>query len=97
MKLNKFNILDEKDFVFAMEDSFIIPYLRPCKFYPKSSFERMQKYFKFKVKYKKVCENLTPESVRTVFEDGLLKYYPLRDKEGRRLVYIHFGSKFPFF
>lgn len=56
----------------------------------------MQRYFKFKVKHKKICENLTPESVRTVFEDGLFKYYPLRDKNGCRILYIHGGSKFIF-
>jgi hypothetical protein len=86
------NILDEKDFVFPIHDSLIIPYLRPCKFYPKSAFERMQNTFKFKLKYKKIYENLTPESVRTVFEDGLIKYFPIRDNEGRRIVYVHFGS-----
>lgn len=80
-----------------MEDPFLITYLRPCKFYPKSTLERMQKYFQFKTKHKKICDNLTPESVKTVFEDGLLKYYPLRDKDGRRILCIHGGSKKYFF
>ena len=85
--------LEEKDFVFPIEDPFLITYLRPCKFYPQSTLERMQKYFKFKAKHKKICENLTPDSVRNVFEDGLFKYYPLRDKEGRRILCIHGGSE----
>lgn len=76
-----------------MNDTFLIPYLRPCKFYPESAFERMQKYFKFKVRHKKICENLTPDAVSSVFDEGLLKYFPLRDKEGRRVVLVHFGSK----
>ena len=88
--------LDEKDFVFPLEDLFLITYLRPCKFYPESTLGRMQKYFKFKLKHKKICDDLTPESVRTVFEDGLFKYYPLRDKEGRRILYIHGGSESQF-
>ena len=85
--------LDEKDFVFPLEDLFLITYLRPCKFYPESTLGRMQKYFKFKLKHKKICDDLTPESVRTVFEDGLFKYCPLRDKEVRRILYIHGGSE----
>jgi len=31
--------------------------------------------------------------VKTVFEDDLIKYLPLRDKDGRRILYVHCGSK----
>lgn len=69
-------------------------FLRPCKFYAKSGFERMQKYFKFKIKHKKACEHITVENVATVFEDDLIKYFPLRDLDGRRILYLNLGSEF---
>lgn len=77
----------------AEADVFLMTFLRPCKFYPKSAFEKLQKYFKFRLKHKKICENITVDSVAAVFEDDLVKYMPLRDKDGRRILYVHAGSK----
>lgn len=91
-------LLDEKDLTFPAEaDVFLLTFLRPCKFYSKSAFDRMQNYFKFKIKHKKACENITVESVATVFEDDLIKYFPLRDMEGRRILYLNLGSEFLIF
>lgn len=85
---------DEKDLSYPAEyDPFLMTFLRPAKFYTKGAFERLQKYFKFKLKYKKYCEDLTVESARIVFEDQLVKYLPLRDVEGRRILYLSCGSK----
>lgn len=87
-------ILDEKDLTFPAEaDIFLMTFLRPCKFYAKSAFERMQKYFKFKIKHKKACENITVENVAKVFEDELIRYYPLRDINGCRILYLSLGSE----
>lgn len=86
---------DEKDLTFPGEaDVFLMTFLRPCKFYSQSAFEKLQKYFKFKLKHKKICENITVDSVRVVFEDDLIKYLPLRDLNGRRLLYLNCGSMF---
>lgn len=86
---------DEKDLTFPGEaDVFLMTFLRPCKFYSQSAFEKLQKYFKFKLKHKKICENITVDSVRVVFEDDLIKYLPLRDLHGRRLLYLNCGSMF---
>lgn len=54
----------------------------------------MQKQYKFKLKHKKVCENITVDSVENVFADDLIKYLPLRDLDGRRILYLNCGSKF---
>jgi len=87
-------IIDEKDLTFPADaDVFLMTFLRPCKFYAKSAFQKMQKYFKFRLKHKKICERITVESVETVFEDDLLKYMPLRDQHGRRILYLHCGKK----
>lgn len=85
---------DEKDLSYpADHDPFLMTFLRPAKFYPKGAFDRLQKYFKFKLKYKKYCEDLTVESARVVFEDELVKYLPLRDVEGRRILLLNCGSE----
>lgn len=95
MNVNYF--LGESDFIYPLADLFLLTFLRPAKFYVKSAFERLQKFFKFNLKHKKVVGNLTVDSVRAVFEDGLLKYLPLRDPEGKRLMYVHCGRKCEFY
>ncbi|XP_070501695.1 retinaldehyde-binding protein 1-like [Chironomus tepperi] len=82
----------EKNFVHATDDFFLLSYLRPCKFYAKSALERMQTYYSFKLKYKKYIDNITVESVRNIIEDGIFKYSPLCDKNGRRIVFIQCGK-----
>jgi len=37
------------------------------------------------------------ESVRNVFEDGVFKYSPVCDKEGRRLLFVQCGSELAYF
>lgn len=56
----------------------------------------MQKYFKFKLKHKKICDDITVDNVSNVFEDDLIKYYPNRDLQGRRILYLNCGSKLTF-
>jgi hypothetical protein len=81
----KLYFLDDNDLTFPTEsDIFLLTFLRPCKFYPESAFKKMQKYFQFREKHRKICENITVESVQNVFEDDLIKYLPVRDLEGRR-------------
>jgi hypothetical protein len=86
-------ISGEKNFVHATEDFFLLPYLRACKFYPKSAFERIQAVYKLKIKYKKYSEDLTTDSIKNISEDGVFKFTPLCDKNGRRIVLIQCGSK----
>lgn len=86
-------IEDEKDFLFPTQEQFLKSYLRPSKFYTKSAFEKLQKYYKFKLKHPKICNNITVDSVRNVFEDGLIMYYPLRDCHGRRILYLQCGER----
>lgn len=88
---------DEKNLVHPTDDFFLYPYLRPCKFYVQSAFKKIQKDFKFKSKHKEIFENITVESVRNVFEDGIFKYSPLCDKEGRRLLFVQCGSELAYF
>uniref|UniRef100_A0A1L8DYV1 Putative phosphatidylinositol transfer protein sec14 n=1 Tax=Nyssomyia neivai TaxID=330878 RepID=A0A1L8DYV1_9DIPT len=80
---------EEKDlFVPLAEDEYLVKFLRPCKFYPESAFERMKKYYKFKIKYKKYAEDLVPRSVRHVFEKEIIYLSPLRTKNGCRILIL---------
>ena len=83
----------DKNLVFPTDDFFLQTYLRPCKFYAKSAFEKIQTDSKFKVKYKKFYENIDVEASRGIFEDEIFKYAPLYDKDGRRVLIITCGGK----
>lgn len=75
------------------EEEFLIKFLRPCKFYSKSAFERLKNYYRFRVKYKKLCENLLPGTVKNVFEQNIIQLQPRRDQNGSRLIILEVGSK----
>jgi hypothetical protein len=74
------------------EDEFLLKFLRPCKFYPKSAFEKMKNFYRFRVNHKKICKNLMPEMVEHVCEQDLLHLQPDRDQFGRRLIIINIGK-----
>lgn len=83
----------EPNFEYPDEDAFLLQFLRPCKFYAKSAFERIQKYYKFNVKHKKVLSNITVDSISYVFEQNIVKYLPRRDQNGCRILFIQCGSE----
>lgn len=74
------------------DDEFLIKFLRPCKFYPKSAFEKLKNFYKFRVKHKKLCKNLMPDTVYHVFEQELIHLQPSRDQFGRRLIILNVGK-----
>jgi len=74
-------------------DEFLIAFLRPCKYYPKSAFERMKKYYKLKQKHPNLFEDLFPNSVRHVYEQDILTLLPLRDQKGCRILLMEVGKK----
>lgn len=69
-------------------------FLRPCKFYSKSAFERMRNYYKFRLKHQKICKDLFPDSVKHVFEQEIIKLQPRRDQNGARLIILEVGSNY---
>lgn len=75
------------------EDFFLLAFLRPCKYYAGSAFHKIQKYYKFRLKYHEICENLTVESVQNVFQQNMMKYLPIRDQNGCRIMYFQCGSE----
>lgn len=73
---------------------FNIKFLRPSKFYADSTFDRIKKYYKFKLKYKKVCDNLVPSSIKHVYEQEIISFLPQRDQDRRRILLVEVGSEF---
>lgn len=75
------------------DDSFLLKFLRPCKFYPASAFALIQRYYRFKHKHPKQCDNLVPATVQHVYDEGLLYFQPLRDQNGCRILVLEVGKK----
>jgi len=72
----------------AEDDSFLIKFLRPCKFYPESTFKLMKRYYKFKLKHPELSWDLMPVKVKHVFEEELISFHPVRCDKGTRLMII---------
>nr|XP_019932619.2 alpha-tocopherol transfer protein-like [Aedes albopictus]XP_029719838.1 alpha-tocopherol transfer protein-like [Aedes albopictus]XP_029719987.1 alpha-tocopherol transfer protein-like [Aedes albopictus] len=75
------------------DDSFLMKFLRPCKFYPSSAFALIQRYYRFKLKHPDACEELLPSTVQHVYDEDLLHFQPLRDQNGCRILVMQVGRK----
>nr|CAD7456864.1 unnamed protein product [Timema tahoe] len=74
-------------------DTWLIRFLRPCKFYPESAFDLIKRYYQFKVKHSNVYEDLKPSREKNVFEHNILTVLPKRDQLGRRILLLELGKK----
>nr|CAD7198744.1 unnamed protein product [Timema douglasi] len=80
-------------------DTWLIRFLRPCKFYPESAFDlvsfdqRIKRYYQFKVKHSNVYEDLKPSREKNLFEHNILTVLPKRDQLGRRILLLELGKK----
>lgn len=63
------------------------------KFDTKKTFERIKTYYNFRTNFKDVSDNLTPASVKKVFEKEIVQVMPFRDVSGRRVFIINVDSK----
>lgn len=88
-------ILAEKNLTVPIDDeSFLIKFLRPCRYNPDTAFKMLKKFYKFKVKYPKYGINITPVSVRQVFDNEVFCFLPTRTSSGGRIMIINCGSKY---
>ncbi|XP_063697584.1 clavesin-2-like [Culicoides brevitarsis] len=83
---------DDTLFVPHMHDEWLMRFLRPTKFYAKSAYELMLRYYKFKLKHPDLCENLVPKTAKIGFQHNIIHFQPLRDQHGRRIL-IFFGGR----
>lgn len=75
------------------DDSFLLKFLRPCKFYPDSAFALIQRYYRFRHKHANLCDDLVPATVQHVYNESLLFFQPLRDQNGCRILLLEVGKK----
>jgi len=74
-------------------DLWLIKFLRPCKYYPKSTRDLIKRYYHFKVKHANVYDGLMPSKEKNIFEHNILTVQPNRDQFGRRILVIELGKK----
>jgi hypothetical protein len=67
--------------------------LRYAKLNVDDAFEQIKKYYKYKLKYKKVLKKLTPSSVKEIHEGEIVQVLPDRDSNGCRLIVINVKSR----
>uniref|UniRef100_A0A1B6CR84 CRAL-TRIO domain-containing protein n=1 Tax=Clastoptera arizonana TaxID=38151 RepID=A0A1B6CR84_9HEMI len=74
-------------------ESFLLRFLRPTKFYPESACQLVKNYYQFKVKHKNMYEGLLPSKEKNVFNHDILTVLPRRDDGGRRILILQLGKK----
>ncbi|XP_057329536.1 alpha-tocopherol transfer protein-like [Microplitis mediator] len=74
-------------------ESWLIRFLRPCKYYPESAHKLVREYYSFKVKHANVYDGLKPSREKNIFEHNILTVLPNRDQHGRRILIIELGKK----
>ncbi|XP_014253367.1 alpha-tocopherol transfer protein-like isoform X2 [Cimex lectularius] len=88
-------LLKEEETLYSPYDheAFLIRFLRPTKFYPKSAFELAKRYFEFKNKHKNIYDGLVPSKEPNVFSHEVINVLPKRDQFGRRILVLSLGKK----
>lgn len=74
-------------------EAWLIRFLRPCKYYPKSSLNLIKQYYGFKQKHANIYNNLIPSTEKNIFEQNILIVTPYRDQHGRRMLILELGKK----
>lgn len=74
-------------------DPWLLRFLRPCKFYPESSYALIKRYYAFKTKHANIYDGLMPSNTTSVFEHNVLMVLPNRDQFGRRMLILELGKK----
>ncbi|XP_058819702.1 retinaldehyde-binding protein 1-like [Topomyia yanbarensis] len=93
---------DEKNLNIPInDDTFLIRFLRPRKYYAESAYELIKGYYKMKAKKDFILDNISAKAITVALEERVIQLYPKRDQHGRRIVYMETGaswncSKVPF-
>ncbi|XP_076764500.1 alpha-tocopherol transfer protein-like [Xylocopa sonorina] len=82
----------EPNLIVPDDDQFYAKFLRPCKWYPKSSFELMKRYYQYKLKNPRYCQNLLPSSEEKVLSSDILIPLPERSIDNCRILQINCGK-----
>ncbi|XP_043594006.1 alpha-tocopherol transfer protein-like [Bombus pyrosoma] len=83
---------DEPDLFVPDDDEFCRKFLRPCKWYPKSAFGLMKRFYKFKVNNPRYCLNLLPSNEKKVLSSDMVIPLPDRMADGCRVLQVNCGK-----
>ncbi|XP_069698211.1 alpha-tocopherol transfer protein-like [Periplaneta americana] len=84
---------DDEELLFPLDDEkMLLQFLRPCKFYPESAYEKIKKFYIFKLKNPKLYANLVPSTLKNPILSEVLTVLPLRSQHGRRIFLIQVGK-----
>ncbi|KAF7992240.1 hypothetical protein HCN44_001565 [Aphidius gifuensis] len=83
---------DEPDLNVPDDDYFFAKFLRPCKWHAKPAFDLMKRFYRFRINHPRYCENLLPVNEHVTFSSGVLMSFPLRSKDGCRVVLVRGGK-----
>lgn len=83
----------EPNLIVPEDDEFFVRFLRPCKWYPKSSFELMKRYYQFKMKNPRYSQDLLPNNEKKVLSSDVLLPLPGRTIDNCRVLLINCGKK----
>ncbi|XP_015437052.1 PREDICTED: alpha-tocopherol transfer protein-like [Dufourea novaeangliae] len=83
----------EPDFNLPDDDEFFYKFLRPCKWHPKSAFELIKRFYKFRLNNPRYCDSLLPSSETKLLSSEILIPLPDRTAQGCRILLINAGKK----
>ncbi|XP_076671505.1 alpha-tocopherol transfer protein-like isoform X1 [Andrena cerasifolii] len=84
---------DEPDLHLPDDDEFFQKFLRPCKWYPKSTIELMKRFYQYRLTHPRYSENLLPSNEKKVLSSEILVPLPERTDQGCRILLINAGKK----
>ncbi|XP_017766979.1 PREDICTED: alpha-tocopherol transfer protein-like [Eufriesea mexicana] len=83
----------EPDLLLPDGDEIYQKFLRPCKWYPKSAFELMKRFYKYKQNNPRYCDKLLPSTEKKVLSSGIVIPLPERNASGCRIVVVNCGKQ----
>lgn len=83
----------ESDLIVPDEEDFYKSFLRPCKYYPKSAFSLMKRFYRFRQNHPHIFINLLPSKEKIAICANLVYPLPFRSKDGSRIVVIEGGKR----
>lgn len=88
-----FHVLEDKTIFFAIDDDFLLIFLRPCKFYPESALALMKRIADFKDKNAALLHNLLPSDEKEGFmEHNIVNAWKHKDHKNRRILVVNCGK-----
>jgi len=85
-------LAEETNLVLPLEEEgYLTKFLRPCKYYPESTFRLIKRYYNFIARNPKYAANLLPSEVHDIFCNNIIEFLPLR-MNGSRVMIIDIAN-----